>query len=123
MRALVVDDSRTVRRILSRILEELGFQEILEAEGGEEGLRCLNRRPPLDLVLVDQNMPDMSGLDFVRIVRGDAAYPPFRLLLVTATAEEEAAAQALAEGADGCLFKPFTREVVAARLADLGLPV
>jgi two-component system chemotaxis response regulator CheY len=72
MRALVIDDSRAMRSILGRMLRELGF-EVLEAGNGREAIACLEAPGGVDLALVDWNMPEMDGLEFVRQVRAEGA--------------------------------------------------
>jgi two-component system, chemotaxis family, chemotaxis protein CheY len=120
MRALVIDDSRVTRMVLSRMLQALGF-EVAEAEDGRQGLEELRRHPPAALALVDGNMPDMDGWALVKAVRADPAYASVRLLLVTGEQKSAEIQRALADGADGYLAKPFTREDVVGQLRRLGL--
>ncbi len=122
-RALVVDDSRAMRRILTRMLSELGF-ETEEAAGAKEALAILRSRAPLpDLALVDWNMPEMSGIEFVRTVRADPDCNDVSLLMVTTETEPARVAEALAAGADEYVMKPFTQEVLVSKLAILGMKV
>ena len=86
MRALVIDDSRTVRAIIGKILRDEGL-EVVEAANGREGLERLRQPPGVELVLVDWNMPEMNGLDFIKAVRADRAYDPVRIMMVTTVAE------------------------------------
>jgi two-component system chemotaxis response regulator CheY len=115
MRALVIDDSRAVRIIITRILREVGM-EVVEAGHGVEGLEQLRRNPDVDLVLVDWNMPEMNGLDFIRQVRSQRGYSGLRILMVTTETEAEQVTRALAAGANEYLMKPFTKEVLVAKL-------
>jgi two-component system, chemotaxis family, chemotaxis protein CheY len=115
MRALVIDDSRAVRMIIGAILRELGM-EVIEAADGLEGLEQLRRSPDVELVLVDWNMPGMNGLDFIRAVRAQGAYAALRILMVTTEAEGAQVTRALNAGADEYLMKPFTRDVLVAKL-------
>jgi two-component system chemotaxis response regulator CheY len=115
MRALVIDDSRAVRLIIGAILRELSM-EVLEAANGLEALEQLRRNPDVDLVLVDWNMPAMNGLDFIRAVRADPAYAGLRILMVTTEAEGAQVTRALSAGANEYLMKPFTRDVLVAKL-------
>jgi two-component system chemotaxis response regulator CheY len=117
MHALVIDDSRATRRILRQILEKLGF-EVSEAGDGREGLAHLARQGGVELALVDRNMPDMDGLEFIRAVRADGRYRDLRLVMVTTEEELAGARQA---GADGYLGKPFTREALREQLQRLGV--
>jgi two-component system chemotaxis response regulator CheY len=115
MRALVIDDSRTVRIIIGQILREIGM-EVLEARDGVEALEQIKRNPDVDLMLVDWNMPEMNGLDFIRAVRSDRAYDAVRILMVTSESQGEQVIQALKAGANEYLMKPFNREVLVAKL-------
>jgi len=120
MRALVIDDSRAIRLILSRTLQELGFAT-LEAANGKEALTVLEREGPVELALVDWNMPEMNGLEFVQAARARPAWGSMRMMMVTTETEIERVVKALEAGADEYVMKPFTREVIAEKLAILGL--
>lgn len=120
MNALVVEDSGTTRRIIARLLRELGF-DVAEAANGREGLERLGglaARP--SLVLVDWNMPELDGLAFVREVRADRSYDDVRLMMVTTEVEKRQVLRALAEGVDEYVMKPFTREMLVEKLTLLG---
>src|SRR5262249_35525331 len=121
MRALVIDDSRTVRMIIGQALRELGG-DVVEAGNGREGLERLAEHPDIDLVLVDWHMPEMDGLDFIRAVRAQRANDHVRIMMVTTEAEGEQVARALSAGANEYLMKPFTRDVLVAKLALLDWP-
>jgi two-component system chemotaxis response regulator CheY len=120
MRALVIDDSRTVRAIIRKTLTEVGI-EVVEAGDGREGLEQLRRAPDVELVLVDWNMPVMNGLDFIRAVRADRSYDPVRIMMVTTETEQEQLVRALEAGANEYLMKPFTREILLAKLSLLNV--
>lgn len=115
MRALVIDDSRTVRLIIGKVLTELGM-EVIEAGNGREGLEQLRQPPGVELVLVDWNMPEMNGLDFIKAIRAQRAYDGIRLVMVTTETEQEQVVRALDAGANEYLMKPFTKEVLVAKL-------
>ncbi len=121
MQALVIDDSRAIRMILSRILRECGYS-VTEAEHGKDALAKLGCIDDLQLVMVDWNMPEMNGYDFLREFRGMDAYVRTPLVMVTSESEEEQVGQAIAAGASGYVTKPFTRDVVRQQLAGLGVP-
>ncbi|MBM4001488.1 MAG: response regulator [Planctomycetes bacterium] len=120
MRALIVDDSRPIRRIESDILRELGFESV-EACHGKEGLERL-RTPPLpDVVLVDWNMPEMDGLEFVKAVRRDARYAGLVMVMVTTETEPDQMLRALTAGADEYLMKPFQKDALVEKLRLVGV--
>jgi two-component system chemotaxis response regulator CheY len=121
MRALVVDDSRVIRKILRQILGNLGF-EVLEASNGVEGLDRLKEMDrAAHLVMVDWNMPEMDGIDFVRAVRAEPIYDGLTLVMVTTNNELQDVATALEAGANEYIMKPFTQDVIQGKLALLGL--
>ena len=122
MQALVVDDSKATRLILRHILKQIGF-EVVEAEDGRQGLEQLKQLSNPTIVLVDWNMPEMTGLDFIRAVRADATNRGLRLLMVSSEDVLEQIATALEWGADGYLKKPFTKELIREKLELLGLPL
>jgi two-component system chemotaxis response regulator CheY len=115
MRALVIDDSRTVRIIIGKILRELGM-DVLEAANGLEALEQMKRNPDVELLLVDWNMPEMNGFDFLRAVRAQPAYDGVRILMVTSEAQSEQVVRALRAGANEYLMKPFNKDVLVAKL-------
>jgi two-component system chemotaxis response regulator CheY len=115
MRALVIDDSRAVRIIIGNILREIGM-EVLEAGNGLEALEQLKKNPDVELMLVDWNMPQMNGFDFLRAVRAQRAYDGVRILMVTSEAQGEQVARALGAGANEYLMKPFNKDILVAKL-------
>jgi len=122
VRALVLEDSRSVRTIIRTILSELGC-EVVEAANGREGFEQLEAHGPFAVALVDWNMPEVDGLTFVRQVRADPRFAALRLMMVTTEIERSQVVSALAAGADEYLMKPFTPEMVAEKLAILGIEV
>ncbi|MDM7830573.1 response regulator [Cellulomonas edaphi] len=120
MKALVIDDSRTMRRIVARALEGLGF-ETLQAEHGRDALDQLEGGAEIDLACVDWNMPVMDGLTFVTEVRANPAWRGITLMMVTTEAEHSQIVRALAAGAHEYLIKPFTTDAIRDKLDLLGL--
>jgi two-component system, chemotaxis family, chemotaxis protein CheY len=124
MKAMVVDDSRTIRRILSGILTELGF-EVCQAENGRDALGALDREraggAPVSLALVDWNMPEMNGLEFVQRLRDDSQNADVVAVMVTTETQVDQMVAALEAGANEYVMKPFTRDVIQDKLRLLGL--
>jgi len=119
--ALVIDDSRAMRGILTRILVPLGF-EVREAGNGREALDLLwNEDLSPELACVDWNMPVMNGLDFVIAVRKQKHLRQMTLMMVTTEAEHGQIVRALAAGAHEYVIKPFTSDAIVNKLAYLGL--
>lgn len=112
MRVLVVDDSTTMRRIIVNTLNRLGHEDIVEAANGREGLERLSEvAGAVDLIITDSNMPEMSGLDFVRAVRGVESMRALPVLMITTNASREDIVQARQAGVNDYIVKPFTPEV------------
>ncbi|MFA9446388.1 response regulator [Egicoccus sp. AB-alg6-2] len=120
MRALVIDDSRATRAILSRILQQLGFTTSDVADG-QLALTWLADHGPVDLALVDWNMPVLDGLSFIKIVRANPAYAGMKLLMVTTESDIERMIAALEAGADEYAMKPFTAGVIREKLDIMGI--
>ena len=120
MNALVVDDSRTMRRIVSGMLESLGY-EVVEAEHGQAALELLQGGFRPDLACIDWNMPVMDGLQFVTAVRADPALRSVTLMMMTSQVEQDQIVRALAAGAHEYVIKPFTKEAIVEKLGLLGL--
>jgi len=121
MYALIIDDSRAMRRILRQIVEPLGFS-ILEAGDGQQGLDQLEQNwPGIELTLVDWNMPVMNGLDFVKAVRANDQYRHMKLMMVTTETESAQMARALMAGVDEFVMKPFTSEILVEKLRLIGV--
>ena len=119
--AMVIDDSRAMRLILKRIAGQLGF-EVSEAANGREALDLLAAaETPPELALVDWNMPEMNGLEFVMAVRAEPRYRSMTLMMVTTEGEQSQIVRALAAGAHEYVIKPFTPDAIVEKLALLGL--
>jgi two-component system chemotaxis response regulator CheY len=116
---LVVDDSRAIRAVACRILEELRF-EAAEAVDGMSALRACRERMP-DLILLDWNLPNMSGVDFLKSVRGQPDGTRPAILFCTTENDVSYIAEAMAAGANACLMKPFDRGIIEAKLAEMGV--
>jgi len=120
MRALVVDDSRSMRTIILKQLKELGF-EVYEAENGHEAMSRLHDVKNIHLVLLDWNMPEMDGLEVLSLIRAEPAYKEVRVMMVTTESEMSRVATALEAGASEYLMKPFDREALLEKLILLGM--
>ena len=112
MKILVVDDSRAMRRIVSRTIRQAGFEDadIVEAETGKEGLAVIASEQP-DLVLSDWHMPEMTGIEFLRALNDENITIPFGF--VTAESTTEMVEEAAAAGAMFLIAKPFTADDIA----------
>lgn len=111
-RVLTVDDSKTMRDMVSFTLKGAGF-EVLEAEDGVKALNLLNGAP-VDLVITDINMPNMDGVTLVRQLRTKPAYKSTPILILTTEGGEDKKADGRAAGATGWIVKPFAPEKLLA---------
>lgn len=116
---LVVDDSRVIRTVARRLIEELRYS-VDEAEDGTAALRACRENMP-DLIVLDWNLPGMKGMEFVRSLRGQqGGHRPFILFCTTENDPGEIA-QARAAGANECILKPFDRAAMHSKLAEAGV--
>ena len=112
LKFLVVDDMATMRKVVSQQLKLLGVTQITEASDGSIAKdvleKALAEKKPIQFVVSDWNMPNMSGLDLLKYCRASAAYKNVAFLLVTAEAEVSQVSEAIGSGVDNYVIKPFT---------------
>jgi two-component system chemotaxis response regulator CheY len=116
---LVVDDSRVIRKVARRILEDLGF-DVAEAGDGAEALAWCRAMMP-DAILLDWNMPVMGGLDFLKRLRTEPGGSIPKVVFCSVENELEQIRTALDAGADEFIMKPFDGEIMAGKLAGAGV--
>jgi two-component system chemotaxis response regulator CheY len=120
-KALVVDDSKTIRIILGRILKELGY-EVCEASNGKEALKVMeSEKATVDLVLADWNMPEMNGLELLKQLRQDPEFAALKVVMVTTETELDHMVSALEAGANEYVMKPFTKDILKEKLELIGI--
>ena len=119
-----MDDSKTIRIILGRILKELGY-EVCEAGNGKEALKVMeSEKAAINLVLADWNMPEMNGLELLKQLRQDPDLASLKVIMVTTETEIDHMVSALEAGANEYVMKPFTKEILREKLELVGiLPV
>ncbi|WP_162136381.1 response regulator [Caulobacter sp. AP07] len=116
---LVVDDSRVIRKVARRVLEDIGF-EIAEAADGVEALAWCRAAMP-DAVLLDWNMPVMNGIEFLRHLRQEPGGDAPIVVFCTVENDIEHIRLALDTGANEYIMKPFDGDIIAAKFAEAGL--
>ena len=107
MTFLVVDDFSTMRRIIKNLLNDLGYQNVLEADDGQTALPIL-QAGGIEFLVTDWNMPGMPGLDLLKAVRSDPKLAKLPVLMLTAEAKREQIIEAAQAGVNGYVIKPFT---------------
>ncbi len=105
-KVLVVDDSAVMRQIIKKNLKELGFNDLIEAEDGAAGFKKAGEEP-VDLIVSDWNMPNMTGLEFLKAVRGDDKLKGTSFIMVTSEADKEKIMEAVKAGVNQYIVKPF----------------
>ena len=115
MKILVVDDMSTMRRIVKNILKQLGFNNLEEAENGQEALTKL-KADTYGFVVSDWNMPVMMGIDMLRAIRADEKLKAIPVLMVTAEAQKENLMEGVKAGVSNYVVKPFTAETMQEKI-------
>ena len=113
MRALVVDDSMTIRRIVIKSLGMVGISDATEAGDGTEAISAL-KESEFDVILLDWNMPKMTGIDTLKAIRQAGNKTP--VIMVTTEAEKSRVIEAIKAGANDYLIKPFSPDQLAAKV-------
>jgi len=119
MKILVVDDFPTMRRIVKTLMRQNGYTNFVEAEDGQQGLKMLEATPDIEFVVSDWNMPNMSGLEFLKAVRADPRFKHLPFLMVTAESEKEQIIDAMKNGVSSYILKPFTGATLQEKLAKI----
>jgi two-component system chemotaxis response regulator CheY len=116
MKVLVVDDSVTMRKMIKRILAGMGITDVVEAGDGREALEILNIMEGIDLVLLDWNMPEMTGLEFTEAVRNDGRFDGIPIIMISSNTSKSEIIRAIGAGVDNYIAKPFTPEVLKRKI-------
>ena len=118
LKFLVVDDFSTMRRIVRGLLKEMGCNNVEEAEDGAVALTMLKAQK-FDFVVSDINMPNMTGFDLLKAVKGEASLKHLPILMVTAEARKEDIVLAAQSGAAGYIVKPFTKATLEEKVQKI----
>lgn len=115
MKILCVDDFATMRRIIKNIFNQIGFDNVEEAENGAEAYEKV-KDGSFKFVVTDWNMPVLDGLGLLKKVRNDPKIKDLPILMVTAEAEKEKVVQAIQAGVNNYIVKPFTAETLKEKM-------
>lgn len=116
---LVVDDMATMRKLVKKALTGLSFTDFQEAQDGQQAWTLLNEHPDVGLIVSDWNMPNCTGLDFLKRVRSDSRFRHLPFVLLTAEGEASQVKEAITAGVDNYVLKPFTQESLAEKLEQV----
>jgi len=119
LKILVVDDFPTMRHIVKTLLRQNGFNNFVEAEDGALGYKMLQKEGDVEMVVSDWNMPNMTGLEFLKAVRADPKFKHLPFLMVTAEAEKENIIEAVKAGVSNYVVKPFTGQTLKEKLMKI----
>lgn len=109
MRVLVVDDFATMRKIVKNVLKQINLDNATEAENGRQALDLL-KKEEVDVIISDWNMPEMTGIEFLRACKEDPKIRHIPFIMVTAEAHKESVLEAIKAGVDNYITKPFTSD-------------
>jgi len=126
MKILVVDDAKTMRKIITNVLKQLGFdkEDLIEAEDGIDALKKLQEHgDEIGIILLDWNMPNMNGYEFLKKVRSDERYNDVKIVMVTTETEKKKVVQALKAGANNYIAKPFNPQTLKQKLEQMNIKV
>ena len=119
MKVLVVDDSSTMRRILTNCLREAGYNEAIQASDGVEALDVLSKDKDVGLIIADWHMPNMDGFTLLQEVKNNKSTKSIPVIMVTTQAEKQSVMEALKTGASSYVVKPFTPEVIKDKITEV----
>jgi two-component system, chemotaxis family, chemotaxis protein CheY len=123
MKVLVVDDFGTMRKIVRNVLKQIDIDNVVEAENGKHALGMLQREA-IDLIISDWMMPEMTGIEFLKVCKDDEVMKKIPFIMVTAESQKESVLEAIKSGVDNYIVKPFTpdklREVIGKTMAKFG---
>ncbi len=113
---LIVDDMKTMRKLVMKSCKDIGFSDFIEAEDGQKGWSVLNENQSVGLIISDWNMPNCSGLELLKRVRADQKWKTLPFVLLTAESEAAQVSEALKAGVSNYIVKPFSTDTLKAKL-------
>jgi two-component system chemotaxis response regulator CheY len=123
MRVLVVDDFATMRKIIKNVLKQIDMDNVVEAENGKHALSVL-KSDNIEFIISDWIMPEMTGIEFLKVCKEDEAIKKIPFVMVTAEAQKDSVLEAIKAGVDNYIVKPFTpeklKEVIGKTMAKFG---
>jgi two-component system chemotaxis response regulator CheY len=108
MKTLVVDDFATMRKIVKNVLRQIDITNVIEAENGKQAFEILKKDRDFELIVSDWIMPEMTGIEFLKVCKEDDDVKKIPFIMVTAEAQKDSVIEAIKEGVDNYIVKPFT---------------
>jgi two-component system, chemotaxis family, chemotaxis protein CheY len=118
LKILLVDDFATMRRVIRGLLKQIGYENIIEADDGVSALRILKAQK-IDIIISDWNMPNMTGIELLKAVRGDDSIGKTPFLMVTAESLQDNVVQAVKAGVSNYIVKPFSAEILNEKITKI----
>jgi two-component system, chemotaxis family, chemotaxis protein CheY len=118
MKIIVVEDSNTIRYLISKMLKGFGYLDFIAVESAEEAHKLILKEQ-FDLMLLDWNLPKMSGLDLLKYIRGSGQFTDLNVVMVTTMHERNKILQALKIGVQGYILKPLDAKVLQEKLKEI----
>ena len=115
---LIVDDMKTMRLMVKGSLTKMGFENLFQAEDGVEASRILSSQP-INFIVSDWNMPNMSGLELLQKCRKSERYKHVPFIMLTAEQDAHQIKEAVKSGVDSYIIKPFSHEIFEERLGEI----
>ncbi len=117
---MIVDDMKAVRRLMTGTLKRLGYENVIQAEDGALAWQALTtEKPPVELIISDWSMPNGTGIDLLKRVRGSQLFNSLPFILVTAESQQEQIIEAIQAGVSEYVVKPFTPEILKEKLSKV----
>jgi len=118
MKIMIVEDSNTLRYIIVKLLKEYGYKDFSAVESAEEALALLAAQS-YNVILLDWNLPKMSGIDFLRLIRSKPQYNAMNIVMVTTMHERKHIVEALKNGLQGYILKPVDKKILLGKLKEI----
>lgn len=118
IKIMCVDDFSTMRRIVKTLLKQLGYVNVIEAEDGVQALELL-KNEKVDFIISDWNMPKMTGIELLKMVRSREDLKTIPFLMITAEAEKDKVIEAIRAGVSNYIVKPFNAEILKAKIEEI----
>ena len=118
LRVLIADDSKAMRAILKGQLNNIGIEDVIEADSGQTAILGLTKNE-VDLVLCDWNMPDPNGLEFLKLIRNNEKFKSIPFIMITTEGDKEHIVKAAEAGVSDYIVKPFSPEVLLRKIKQV----